>query len=285
MGAPVISDVTKMAQVVTKRPEAVTDAEGFSDPIRRRWAAAYEAKPVGEGWAPEMVRRELQEAFKVLGVSVAAVRPRQFGNGMPAYFSDDLDLILDQAMPGWRSDPDEPERKRISTEQMTRMEAVILWPWRFVAEFETALRPHPGFVLNVWLRCPDRRSPFSRAVKAIGWSKETAKRRVNQALCLIALGLMEAGETPPAYLFDDLHEEPNVGGWAGALEAPPAPAGEPEPAWWPEILTLAQTEGVGAAVAAISVRSRDEFEFQPGFVTAWKRRDRALRDKLREQMT
>lgn len=221
----------------------ITDdpGDGSDDRIKRLHFAAFMAAPLGRGWAPRMVRAELRTAFHVLGASVGSVRPKREGSGMPYQAYDDLEVWLDRNVPGWRAGGNR-EYERFSADKITAMESVIRWQLTYLADYPTELQPHPGIVLAVWLRTHHRRGLALRAYKKHGWGETLAKRRVEQALRIIAMGLMRDGVLPPAHYYQE--EEPVIPSWSEALAPslpkPAAPVDESVglPLWWEEIAAI-----------------------------------------------
>jgi hypothetical protein len=263
--------------------DPVTDDQDTFDPLKRAWATAYDAAKDGYRWAPIMVRTSLQEAHRTVGLVAGPVRPKREGSAMPAYTKDEIEIWFERMAAAEQLEADAAAQNYVrptaTREQVAEMERVIEWQRLYLAPMPTQLRPHPLDVLNVWLRCPDRRNPFSRACKALGWKKMTAKRRVNQALWVIAAGLMRDLEPVPArFLVVEPAPEPAPRPPAAVVELPALPA------WFAEVELQAMLCGIRAGHTALWYAVNQEFEGIPASRFDRDLRFRRLKRILDKQM-
>ncbi|RWX72551.1 DUF6362 family protein [Mesorhizobium sp. M2A.F.Ca.ET.039.01.1.1] len=141
-------------------------------------------------WVPATVEKRLIEAARLTLTTTGPVGPKAYGSAMPMYQRDWTDWLaqLDDAFKDAadvKIEQDErPTRLAATSRQITRMEAAIRWPIKYLDAV-----PGPRKVLAVYLRCRAYRKPFGRACKRLGWSRATAYRARDKALALIAQGL------------------------------------------------------------------------------------------------
>lgn len=225
---------------------------GGDDAIKRRYFRCYGEAPVGRGWSKEMVKQQIVDSFRALNASTSMPWPKKPGSGMPYATADDLEQWLDINVPEWR-DNTSAEVERFTTEEITLMEDVIEWQRRYLADDPTQLRPHPCQVFAVWVGSHTRHGEATSAYKERGWDKKLYHRRLGQAMCLLAIGLMRDEVIPPAHLFEPEADPGTPMTWKEALESKPVealaallPVWEP-PEWWPAVVALVDPDNMHPA--------------------------------------
>lgn len=130
--------------------------------------------------ANKIVKERLKLAGKLVESGTSDPTPREFGNAWPPIFREFADLLAQEE--GTEKDR---EHNRIilqpTARQITQAEEALLWR-DYVVEAQALA------VLNIWLRCLAQRISWQKEIKRRGFAVATAKRRLERAFFLIAIG-------------------------------------------------------------------------------------------------
>jgi hypothetical protein len=148
-------------------------------------------------WSKELVRERLKEAARGIERIVGRIGPSAKTGFWPevALFADttaaDRNIIYQAELDGTRA-PARPTGAG-GDRDVSQMEQAVYWPALYLAseDHDDARR-----ALQIWVWCEARRQSFSEFYKALGCSRRTANRRVDDAMALILLGLIRDGVDP-----------------------------------------------------------------------------------------
>lgn len=137
--------------------------------------------------AATIVRERLKLAARLIERAAGRVGPRGYGTSWPEILKeahDWFDVEYDksgQAVGFKMVDRDQRPVLQPTARQISQAEEALSWR-RYVAGIELE-------ILNLWLYCQAKRRPWQRAAEEAGISRATAKRRLDRAFWLIAVGL------------------------------------------------------------------------------------------------
>ncbi len=142
---------------------------------------------------PEAVGEAMLEALRWAQWSAGRTGPGGVKTvSLPFIASLDEHLAESWGLPETAGDHEPaPRRLRVmpSPEQISRQEAALDWPRRYLSDHEGSAR-----ILALWLRCKIQKKPFDTAVKARGTiSRGAAIQMRDKALSIISQGLDRDG--------------------------------------------------------------------------------------------
>lgn len=175
-------DVVPIDEGVRLRRRAERDAE-----------LAQRARIQGDRWTPDLVEARMEEGFKTLfRSSVAGVRPREFGNAMPAIIKEVSDLVHQAGNKSLRNAIAHRFKGVPSTEEVRRADEALTWAARYL------LAEHPDMAAFVNLGAMWRAwgAKISRKCADIGVHRQVFYRDRKEALKLIVEGLVRDGKAP-----------------------------------------------------------------------------------------
>lgn len=125
-------------------------------------------------WTPDLVAERIEEAMRWCQQTAGRAAPKEFGSSMPEVLA-----WLDPDLAGWSQAKD--VRRGADPAAVTRMEAVLQWPLKYLDAF-----PGPRGMLKIWMLARASRQPWSRLLRERGVPLATAKRARSKALAAIA---------------------------------------------------------------------------------------------------
>lgn len=141
--------------------------------------------------AVTIIRERLKIAARLTERAAGRVGPRGYGSSWPAILretADWFDIKFDEqgnAVGFEMVERDQRPMLQPTSRQISQAEEALGWR-RYVTGAELD-------VLNLWLYCQARRRPWQQTAVDCGLSRETAKRRLERAFWLIAVGLGRDG--------------------------------------------------------------------------------------------
>lgn len=166
--------------------------------LRARQAALSGPAPAVATWTPERVGDALVAALRWAHRAGGRVGP---GGMVGARLPEAILSMEDRLELGWGlhelADPDDapPMQVQLSAAQVSRHEAALEWPARYLCP------DHAGSarIVGLWAACKARRISFDAAIKRRGTiARATAYRMRDKGLSLISQGLDRDGVPLPA---------------------------------------------------------------------------------------
>lgn len=169
-------------------------------------------------WTPTAIKKALVQAFEVDQIVGGRVGPKMYGNAMPAYYADDLDIFimeredLQEAGKGGTKgahfatmkrerEAEIIRKRRVSSQQVSQMERILLgtktepsWISGFLQGQDGARSCIEAYAIQsaMWsLR--GRELKQTRLCKRMGWAYPTYLSRRDRAADMIAWGINERG--------------------------------------------------------------------------------------------
>lgn len=137
-----------------------------------------------------IIRERLLLAAKLTERSTGRAGPKAYGNSWPPMLREFVDLVAQES--GQEGERDRDVNRIMlqpTARQISQAEEALTWR-RHVTEAQALA------ALNIWLRCKALRiRSWQREARTRGFSTSTAKRRLERAFFLIALGISQEGGT------------------------------------------------------------------------------------------
>lgn len=136
--------------------------------------------------AVEIIRYRLKMAARLIERAAGRVGPVAYGSSWPPIMREWADLLAQEEAQAGERDREQPRiHFQPTARQVTQAEEALSWR-RYVAD--------PNLdILNIWLRCQAHRRPWQRSAQEAGYTRETAKRRLDRCFFQIAIGLNRDG--------------------------------------------------------------------------------------------
>lgn len=145
-------------------------------------------------WEPDLVQATLIGAARFIGATTPRVGPASIRSSMPEIARDWEDWA------GWVDDnghvPTRPMGIIRTQAKVTMAEQAMLWPLRYVT------REDYRRILCAFIGARAVGRPFSKVIRAKGWTERTANDRKSRALSAISVGL-DADSVPVSRVLDE----------------------------------------------------------------------------------
>jgi hypothetical protein len=183
--------------VASAFPEDEDDAGRLSPERAERILRRFVDREDELRWTIELVKIRLEECAVGIERLSGRVGPsqRQTFWPEPSLYGDLSQFDRNARAEGERKGTRAPDRfaHGMSEIAVTRIEEAVAWPARYLAD---PVHDAPREALKVWLWCSARNESFDHWFKALGCSRATAYRRIDQAAEVILAGVIRDEVTP-----------------------------------------------------------------------------------------